>query len=213
MQMDAGSLERELKFVAAGTGFPPLPPGYSLGTGTTLHLTDEYLADAAGKIEASGFDLRRRSDAGGRVRYALKGRDAFVAPGVAARREIEAEAMGDGLPPAILAALAEDGCTTVAGSAPLLVRATLRQERTAAPLSLDGKVLATMSIDRVALAEAGVAWNELEIEFLPTLSAEEVARESARLTGWISTLDGYLPSEGSKADRARDLLRAGGSSD
>jgi inorganic triphosphatase YgiF len=199
--------ERELKYLYALTQPPKLPGGWSLGEGgAPLTLQDTYL-DHAGLLNARGWSLRRREINGGETGYTLK-RSAKTVGALHSREEIEAFAhnASSATHPSALPAEISDLIVDEFGAAlttQLQQTITLIQQRRTWPLMHTGVTVAICSIDQVQ--SASDAWCELEIEFLMSLSEEEVARLAKELDDALRDEPGISPSTESKAERARRL--------
>ena len=199
--------EEELKYLYALTQPPQLPEGWSLGEeAAPLTLQDTYL-DHAGLLNARGWSLRRREINGGETGYTLK-RSARTVGALHSREEIEAFAhnASSATHPSALPAEISDLIVDEFGAAlttQLQPTATLTQQRRTWPLIHTGVTVAICSIDQVQ--SASDAWCELEIEFLMSLSEEEVARLAKELDDALRDEPGISPSTESKAERARRL--------
>ena len=199
--------ERELKYLYAATRPPQLPEGWSLGAeAAPLALKDTYL-DADGALAARGWGLRRRESEGGERRYTLK-RDATATGALHSREEIEAVALGEAagsdataLPEQIRSLIdREFGLGSTAHLRPTIA---LTQQRSSWRLARQGVSVADMTIDQVAVG--GASWCELEIEFLSSLSDDEVQRLSRELHGALQSNPQISISTESKGERARRL--------
>jgi inorganic triphosphatase YgiF len=199
--------ERELKYLYAATRPPQLPEGWSLGAeAAPLALKDTYL-DADGALAARGWGLRRRESEGGERRYTLK-RDATAAGALHSREEIEAVAVGTAagpggatLPEQIRSLIdREFGLDVTAHLRPAI---TLTQQRSSWSLARQGVSVADMTIDLVAAG--GASWCELEIEFLSSLSDDDVQHFSRELHDALQSNPQISISTESKRERARRL--------
>jgi inorganic triphosphatase YgiF len=199
--------ERELKYLYAATLPPQLPEGWSLGTeAAPLALEDTYL-DADGALAARGWGLRRRESEVGERRYTLK-RDATATGALHSREEIEAVVVvetgapeGAALPEQIRSLIDREFGPDVA--ARLQPTIALAQQRSSWRLARQGVSVADMTIDQIAVD--GASWCELEIEFLSSLSDDEVQRLSRELHGALQTNPQISISTESKGERARRL--------
>lgn len=199
--------EREMKYLYAATRPPQLPEGWSLGAeAAPLALEDTYL-DADGALAARGWGLRRRESEGGEMRFTLK-RDAIATGALHSREEIEEVALGEaGYPegaalPAQIRSLIdrEFGSDVTAHLRPTIA---LTQQRRSWRLTRQGVSVADMTIDQVSAG--GARWCELEIEFLSSLSDDEVQRHSRELHGALQSDPQISISMESKGERARRL--------
>jgi inorganic triphosphatase YgiF len=199
--------ERELKYLYAAIRPPQLPEGWSLGAeAAPLALEDTYL-DADGALAARGWGLRRRDGERGASIYTLK-RDATATGALHSREEIEAAALGKaGAPdaPAIPEEIRrlidrEFGFDVTAHLRPTI---TLTQQRSSWRIAHHGVPIADMTIDQVTVG--GASWCELEIEFLSSLSDDEVQRLSRELQGALQSNPQISISTESKGERARRL--------
>lgn len=199
--------ERELKFLYAGTRPPLLPAGWSLSTEQSpLALVDTYL-DTYGALAARGCGLRKREDGSGNSVFTLK-RDATAVGALHSREEIEAVAfnMADGsdaaAPPDEIRNLIdrEFGREVTAG---LRATITLTQQRSRWTLARHGVSVAKLTIDQVTAGSA--SWAELEIEFLSSLSDDDVTRFSRELHDALQNNPQLTISAESKGERARRL--------
>ena len=199
--------ERELKYLYAATLPPQLPEGWSLGTeAAPLALKDTYL-DADGALAARGWGLRRRESEGGERRYTLK-RDATATGALHSREEIEAVVVvetgapeGAVLPEQIRSLIDREFGPDVA--ARLQPAIALAQQRRSWRLARQGVSVADMTIDQITVD--GASWCELEIEFLSSLSDDEVQHLSQELHGALQTNPQISISTESKGERARRL--------
>ena len=199
--------ERELKYLYALTQPPQLPEGWSLGEeAVPLTLQDTYL-DHAGLLNARGWSLRRREINGGETGYTLK-RGARTVGALHNREEVEAlarnassTARSSALPAEISDLIMDEFSAEL--TTQLQPTVTLTQQRRTWPLMHTGATVAICSIDQVH--SASDAWSELEIEFLTSLSEEEVAQLAKELDDALRNEPGVSPSTESKAERARRL--------
>ena len=199
--------ERELKYLYTATRPPQLPEGWSLGPeAPPLALQDTYL-DADGALTAHGWWLRRREGEGGERRYTLK-RDATATDALHSREEIEAVALGEAgvpedsaLPAHIRSLIDQEFGTDV--TAHLRPTITLAQQRRSWRLTRQGVSVADMTIDQIAAG--GARWCELEIEFVASLSDDEVQHLSRELHGALQSNPQISISTESKRERARRL--------
>ena len=199
--------ERELKYLYAATRPPQLPEGWSLDAeAAPLALEDTYL-DADGALAARGWGLRRRDSERGVSIYTLK-RDATATGALHSREEIEAAALveaggpeGAALPEQIRNLIDRELGLNV--SAHLRPSITLTQQRSSWRLAHQGVPVADMTIDRVAAS--GASWCELEIEFLSSLSEDDVQHFSRELHGALQSNPQISISTESKGERARRL--------
>ena len=199
--------ERELKYLYTATRPPQLPEGWSLGPeAPPLALQDTYL-DADGALTAHGWWLRRREGEGGERRYTLK-RDATATDALHSREEIEAVALGEA-GGSDATALPEEIRTTIDrefgldATARLRPTITLKQQRSSWRLARQGVSVADMTIDQVAAG--GARWCELEIEFLSSLSDDDVQRFAQELHDALQGNPQLPISTESKGERARRL--------
>ncbi len=205
-------MERELKFLLDHPHLPTLPAGYHLGAPQpTLHLLDEYVDDR-GQIRGAGWRLRRRRSDGEAMRYTLKSARAAEETGpLSVRVEIERiPTEGEDIPVEIAAALTNGGVDVARLGDRLQPYLTLRQERLSVAL-FDGEVeVALLSIDEVRAEAPTLAgeqrWNELEIEFLPTVATEICDRVAGDLSAWLMSQPGVSVGGEAKVDRAARLL-------
>ena len=199
--------ERELKYLYAATRPPQLPDDWSLSAEEPpLALVDTYL-DADGALAARGWGLRRRDGESRATIYTLK-RAATATGALHSREEIEAVALGQAGGPEG-AALPEQIRSLIDREFGLDVTAHLRpsialtQQRSSWRLARQGVPVADMTIDQVAAG--GASWCELEIEFLSSLSDDEVQRLSRELHGALQSNPQISISTESKGERARRL--------
>ena len=205
-------MERELKFLLDHPHLPTLPAGYHLGAPKpTLHLLDEYVDDR-GQIRGAGWRLRRRRSDGEAMRYTLKSARAAEETGpLSVRVEIERiPTEGEDIPVEIAAALTNGGVDVARLGDRLQPYLTLRQERLSVAL-FDGEVeVALLSIDEVRAEAPTLAgeqrWNELEIEFLPTVATEICDRVAGDLSAWLMSQPGVSVGGEAKVDRAGRVL-------
>jgi len=199
--------ERELKYLYAAIRPPQLPEGWSLGAeAAPLALEDTYL-DADGALAARGWGLRRRDGERGARIYTLK-RDATATGALHSREEIEAAALGEAgglegaaLPEQIRSLIdREFGFDVTAHLRPTV---TLTQQRSSWRLAHQGESVADMTIDQVTVG--GESWCELEIEFLSSLSDDDVQRFSQELHDALQSNPQISISTESKGERARRL--------
>ena len=205
-------MERELKFLLERPHAPELPVGYHLDSGIeTSQLMDEYLDDR-GQILAAGWRLRSRRTGNDALRFTLKSvPHRGAANSLSERLEIEEPAVdGAALPEGISLELARSGIDTVRLPMRLQPYLSIRQERrTSSVADRDGE-LALLSIDEVrakgSLAEEEHRWTELEIEFLPTASAERIRRAVDAITASFRLQSGVVEGGEPKVERAARLL-------
>jgi inorganic triphosphatase YgiF len=199
--------ERELKYLCAATHPPQLPEGWSLGAeAAPLALQDTYL-DADGALAARGWGLRRREGERGNSIYTLK-RDATAVGALHSREEIEAVALAKAddpdapaIPEEIRSLIDREFSLDV--TAHLRSTITLTQKRSSWRLARQGVSVADMTIDQVAAG--GASWCELEIEFVSSLSNDEVQRFSRELHDALQSNPQISISTESKGERARRL--------
>jgi len=199
--------ERELKYLYTATRPPQLPEGWSLGAeAAPLALQDTYL-DADGALAARGWGLRRRESERGNSIYTLK-RDATAVGALHNREEIEAVAFGEADEPGATA-LPEEIRSVIDREFGLDVTAhlrstiTLTQKRSSWALARQDVSVADMTIDQVAAG--GASWCELEIEFVSSLSNDEVQRFSRELHDALQSNPQISISTESKGERAHRL--------
>ena len=117
---------------------------------------------------------------------------------------------GEDIPVEIAAALTNGGVDVARLGDRLQPYLTLRQERLSVAL-FDGEVeVALLSIDEVRAEAPTLAgeqrWNELEIEFLPTVATEICDRVAGDLSAWLMSQPGVSVGGEAKVDRAGRLL-------
>lgn len=205
-------MERELKFLLDHPHLPTLPAGYHLGAPEPkLHLLDEYVDDR-GQIRGAGWRLRRRRSDGEAMRYTLKSARAAEATGpLSVRVEIERiPTEGEEIPVEIVAALSNGGVDVARLRDRLQPYLTLRQERLSVVLFDSETEVALLSVDEVRAEAPTLAgeqrWNELEIEFLPTVASEICDRVAGELSAWLILQPGVSVGGESKVDRAGRML-------
>lgn len=204
-------MERELKFLLERPHVPPMPHDFRVSPPEpTQHLLDEYLDDR-GVIAAAGYRLRRRrSDAAGLV-YTLKSTGPASDGALFERTEIEAAAEHDeSIPAVVTAALSHAGVDVARVLERLQLSLRLRQERHPSTLFWREESLALLSVDEVRASAPALGsehqWTELEIEFLPTVTAADRTLTAQSLNEWLSEQDGVSAAEETKPERAARLL-------
>ncbi|HEX2767209.1 MAG TPA: CYTH domain-containing protein [Candidatus Limnocylindria bacterium] len=144
---DPGALE-ELAEV------PRLGPA-TLGPGRTFDEVDTYLDTGAGDLAAERWACRLRTRGQGHV-VSLKGPREPVGDGTIHRRpELEGPATAAWDPAEWPPSEARDLVGRLRRGAPLEERLTLRQVRTERPVLVDGRRIATLSLDTVTVVHAG----------------------------------------------------------
>jgi inorganic triphosphatase YgiF len=199
--------ERELKYLYTAARPPQLPEGWSLtAEEPPLALLDTYL-DADGALAARGWSLRRREGEGGNKIYTLK-RDAMAVGALHSREEIEAVALGEAgdpdataLPEEIRSAIdREFGLDATVRLRPTIA---LTQHRRSWTLARQDLTVAVMTIDQITAG--GTSWGELEVEFVSSLSDDDVQRFAQELHAALEQSPQISISTESKGERARRL--------
>lgn len=212
----AATLETELKLRADEDALRRLAGVRSLGPALLgpPHAVDEldvYLDTDDRRLAAGRWACRLRSR-GGRRWISLKG-PAEHARGEAVHRrpEIEGPAPdGDAWraaewPPSP----ARELVLRLAGDAPLGELVSLRQRRTERDVSLDGRRVATLSLDRVEVLRGGRPLGTLRVVELEVVPGQE-GEWLGRLVDEMARQPGLQPEPSSKLEHALDLAEGSG---
>jgi inorganic triphosphatase YgiF len=172
--------------------------GFELAPPHALVVQDVYMDTAGRALLAGGFACRRRVQEG-RIIITVKS-VSTAGDSIHRRRELEVDLPQD-LPPALWpASEARDTVVRLSGSAPLGELFRIRQERFARQVFDGGRVVALVSLDKVAVeGRAGEsAWKEMEIELMPGGREKDLAA----MTAWARARFRLQPSLLSKFERA-----------
>lgn len=211
----AASLETELKLRADEVALRSLAAMKTLGSARLgpmreVDETDVYLDTADRRLGAARWACRLRLREGRRL-ISLKG-PAEHAAGDALHRRPEVEGPGPAAdreaadPRAWPPSAARDLARRLAGEAPLEERLTLRQHRAERRVTVDGRRVALMSLDRVRVERRGAPLGELrvvELELLPGMAETWLPEVSDAL----QAMPGLQLEPASKLERALELVK------
>ena len=183
--------------------------GAVLGPALTVEETDRYLDTADGRLDAALWACRLRTR-DGEVRVSLKGPARESDPDWLHRRpEVEGPATDSTDPADWPMSDARRALERLSGGAPLVERLRLQQQRTERAVQIGDRRVATLSLDRVAIArgtqEAGELFVvELELTDADALPADELRRLAEALAG----RPGLTPDPRTKLEHALERLAA-----
>jgi len=185
----------------------PTIDGAALGPARTVDEADRYLDTADGRLEAARWACRLRSREGA-VRVSLKGPAEAAGQGWLHRRpEVEGPATDSTDPDDWPMSDARLHLERLSGGAPLVERLRLDQRRTERPVSVGGRVVATLSLDRVAIRRGEEIAGELFIVELELLDADALPHdELRRLAEALAARPGLAPDPGTKLEHALERL-------
>jgi inorganic triphosphatase YgiF len=207
----AAGIEVELKLRAEDEdplfllgGAAELGPA-TLGPLHEIDELDRYLDTADRRLGAAGWACRLRSRGDEHQQVSLKGPPRH-SPGAALHRrpEIEGPAGASPDPADWPASPARQRLMRLSGGRPLLERLALRQRRGERAVSLDGREVATLSLDRVMIERDGVPQGRflaVELEWHHRRGSAGKAVEAALLA-----TPGLRPEPSSKLERALAVL-------
>ncbi|HQG55108.1 MAG TPA: CYTH domain-containing protein [Thermoleophilia bacterium] len=160
----------------------PRLDGYDLGPPRARHDEDVFLDTADGRLLAAGYYLRRRRNADG-LRITLKELATGTRDGLLRREEHELCAGAELLPSDWPEGPLKQRLTRIVGEADLRPILALAQERRTRAVSLEGRLVAELSLDIVivdAEAHAG-RWYEAEVEATEDAPGGELVRLATAL--------------------------------
>lgn len=211
--MTAPRVEAELKYTAISER--PLEEleraevlgAARLGAPRTVAEADRYVDTVDLRLAAARWACRIRSREGQTI-VSLKGPAEHEAGDVVHRRqEVEGPAGSTLDPPAWPPSPARDQLLAMTGGAALQERFSLEQERTERAVSLEGRHIGGLSLDRVRVMHDGRGIGRMsvvELELDP--SALALGLDPAPLARALSAVDGLVPDPASKLERALAML-------
>jgi inorganic triphosphatase YgiF len=178
-----------------------------LGTATRAQELDEYLDTAGGALAAAGWACRLRQR-GGVAIASLKGPpDAGTGGWLHRRPEVEGPAIADAPPEVWPPSDARRLLDRLRGGQPLVVRLTLRQQRTEREVTADSQRLGVLSVDDVTVVEQGhtvggfgIVELELAVDGVPASVA------LSELAAALAAVEGLVAEPRSKLERAIELV-------
>ena len=205
--------EVEAKLQARGPGpldalaVEPTLDGATLGPARTVDEADRYLDTADGRLESARWACRLRARDGA-VGVSLKGPAETTGQGWLHRRpEVEGPATDSTDPDDWPMSDARLHLQRLSGGAPLVERLRLDQRRTERPVSVGGRLVATLSLDRVAIRRGEESAGELFIVELELLDADALPHdELRRLAEALAARPGLTPDPGTKLEHALERL-------
>ncbi|HEY8922559.1 MAG TPA: CYTH domain-containing protein [Candidatus Limnocylindria bacterium] len=211
--MTSSQVEAELKFTARSERpleelerATTLGPAH-LGLARTIAEVDRYLDTADLRLAAAHWACRLRSR-DGRTIVSLKG-PAQHAAGDMLHLRPEAEGPADSALDARAwqPSAARDQLLAMTGSAALVERFSLEQERTERSVSVDGTPVGELSLDRVGVLHDGIQIGRMTVVELE-LDPGALARgfDHAPLSLALSAVDGLVADPSSKLERALAML-------
>ena len=211
--MTSSQVEAELKFTARSERpleelerATTLGPAH-LGLARTIAEVDRYLDTADLRLAAAHWACRLRSR-DGRTIVSLKG-PAQHAAGDMLHLRPEAEGPADSALDARAwqPSAARDQLLAMTGSAALVERFSLEQERTELAVSVDGALVGELSLDRVGVLHDGIQIGRMTVVELE-LDPGALARgfDHAPLSLALSAVDGLVADPSSKLERALAML-------
>lgn len=206
--------EVEIKFRARSAG--PLDElaeieglaGVELGVPRTVEEIDRYLDTADGRLAAARWACRLRERDGGH-RVSLKGPAMKSARSWLHRRpEEEGPATALTEPAAWPSSEARDLLDELRGGRALTEQFRLQQRRTERSVSLDGRRVGTMTLDRVEIIGKGTLAGALHVVELELDDPERIEDALVdRLASGLAARPGLEPEDRTKLEHALDLLR------
>jgi inorganic triphosphatase YgiF len=181
-----------------------------LGPPRSFAEVDIYLDTPAGELAAARWAcrLRRRAD---RLTVSLKGPpDGPVTDAIHRRPEVEGPATPSLDPAAWPPSPARDLLDRLRGAAPIVERLTLEQDRTERLVTLDGRALATLSLDAVTVRRAGRARGSfavVELELAPDAADREPMFR--RVAAELHARADLVPDPQTKLEHALELTVRG----
>ena len=181
--------------------------GATLGPARTVDETDRYLDTADGRLEAALWACRLRTREGV-VRVSLKGPAEGPGPGWLHRRpELEGPATESSDPAGWPMSDARRELERLSGGAPLVERLRLHQQRTERSVHIGDRRVATLSLDRVAIARGARDAGELFIVELELTDADALPPdELQRLADALAGRAGLTPDPRTKLEHALERL-------
>lgn len=178
-----------------------------LGPPSTADELDRYLDTVDGRLSAARWACRLRSRRT-MTRISLKGpAEHLEGDWVHRRPEVEGPATDDLDPDAWPESEARSLLRALTGGQPLIETIRLRQRRTERAVSLHGRSVGTLSLDRVTIERPETDARELfivELELATAASEQDLSTISAAL----GSMDGLVPEPRSKLEHARDRIAA-----
>lgn len=209
------AIEVEAKFLAvdddplnALAGAATIGPA-ELGTPTTVGEIDVYLDTPDGRLAAARWACRLR-DRGAGFRISLKG-PAVMDTDVAwlhRRPEVEGPATASFDPADWPPSEARNRLLAMAAGGPLVERFRLLQHRTERAVTLEGRTVGTLSLDRATVARAGELLGVLHVVELELVAGEDPAVTPIlpRLADALGELEGLEADRRTKLEHAEELL-------
>lgn len=205
------AVEVEARFSAAGRGaLDRLAARASLGGATlgparTVLELDRYLDTADGRLGSARWACRLRSREE-ITTLSMKGPpDAPVTGWLHRRPEVEGPASShadpDGWPPSA----ARDLLRELSGGAPLVERLRLLQERTERAVTLDGRMLGTLTLDAVTVQRGGTWLGEMHVVELEIRAGGDADRDLAPLAEALALEPDLQPEPRTKLELALEL--------
>jgi inorganic triphosphatase YgiF len=181
--------------------------GATLGPARTVDETDRYLDTVDGRLDAARWACRLRTREGA-VRVSLKGPTEGPEPGWLHRRpEIEGPATDSSDPADWPPSEARGELERLSGGAPLIERLRLHQQRTERAVHVGGRRVATLSLDRVAIARGAQKAGELFIVELELTDADALAPDALqRMADALAARPGLVPDPRTKLEHALERL-------
>jgi inorganic triphosphatase YgiF len=183
--------------------------GASLGPPRTVAELDRYLDTDDGRFAAArlAFRLRTRD---GRTLISLKGPRTRASGAIHRRTEVEGPATARLEPSDWPPSQARELVDATAGGRPLMERFRLHQARTERAVTIDGRSLATLTLDRVRIEAAGRDHGELLIVELELGDDAGAAGESllATLSDRLGGHAGLAPEPRTKLELSLERIGA-----
>lgn len=200
--------EVEAKFLADGPGpLEALARADAIGIGQlgppiTVDEVDIYLDTADGLLASAGWVCRHRDRGAGPI-VSMKGPALDGPNGIHRRLEVEGAASASHDPAEWPASPARDRLREMTGGAPLLERLTLHQRRAERPVMVDGRAVATLSLDEVRVDRFGAAsatFHVVEVE----LASDDPASLAllGRIAAALAGVPGLVSDHRTKLDHA-----------
>ena len=181
----------------------------ALGPARTVDETDRYLDTADGRLDAARWACRLRAREGV-VRVSLKGpAEEPQLSWLHRRPELEGPATDSADPADWPMSDARRELERLSGGAPLVERLRLQQRRTERPLSMGGRRVATLSLDRVVIVRGERRAGELFIVELELVDADALRDDELQgLADALAARPGLVPDPRTKLEHALERLAA-----
>ena len=198
---DSGAISRLASMTRLGAA--------ELGPASEAQELDEYLDTAGGALAAAGWACRLRQRAGVAI-VSLKGPpDAGTGGWLHRRPEVEGPAMADAPPELWPPSDARRLLDRLRGGQPLVVRLTLRQQRTEREVTADSRRLGLLSVDDITVIEQGQTVGRFGIvELELAVGGVPASVALSELAGELAAIDGLVAEPRSKLERAIELVGA-----